>query len=508
MGKTISLDHDYCTAKQKSDMFKKVSQRKAIEIPIVDATIDKKLVRSSNTKKEETPSSKMISISNKRPAPLELVSNGVQVSLLKTPNVSESTETNIHPSTVKRKLNLAEYMQRQESRALNDKIPKEEVENPILAAKRKVLRKQELKKEAIMKNMEPKMDNVPLLPILPLAEITGLGKEVEPEPKRILINSDYEEIVIVSMGVNTEISIPPAADDEKSLLAYVNDTIKKVKDRNDRGVVQFSNSLISSIQDVVLKKGNASLPTTDLGSPDCGQTPTHGMSPGKPEMAKSKNTSPTHQNEETKASNDDACKESEHGEDKTIMHLRKNRSRPETRSTSMQTLDVPSFVPLRRLSPLPHAAGQRHASQTRRSKSRDDGRRSRSQHYRRSVSRHSSRPNYSRSPSRITERCDLEQFRRSRSRHRTLSRNSESSTCSSGSSSSSASSSSCEGTFKRDGSPYRPSRSHVYYNSASSRRSSSSYSSRSRSRESIRYRPVSRGRDQLRGRLNEDPGKD
>lgn len=502
MGKTINLDHDYCTAKQKPDMFKRVSQRKAIEIPIVDATIDKKSNRTTNIKKEENPSTKMVSVGNKRAAPVELVSEGVQVSLLKvTANMSnESTETTSpasNPSTVKRKLNLAEYMQRQESRAAIDQKSKaaDVVEDPILAATRKVLRKQALKKEAKMKDMEPKIDNVPLLPILPLAEITGMSKETEQEPIRVLTNSDYEEIVIVSMGVNTDISIPPAAEDEKSLLAYVNDTIKKVKNSKDRGVVQFSNSLLSSIQDVVLKKGNACLTSTDLSSPDCGQTPS--ASPGKTETAKSKSSSPSHLTEEGKESEE--CKESDHGEDKTIMHLRKNRPRPETRSTSMQTLEVPSFVPLRRLSPLPHAT--RHGAT--RSKSRDDGRRS--QRDRRSASRHSSRRNCSRSPS--WKRSAIEHFRRSRSRQRTLSRNSESSTCSSGSSSSSSSSSSCDGNFKRDGSPYRPTRNHVYYNSASSRRSSSSYSSRSRSRESIRYRPVSRGRDHNRMRQNEDPGK-
>ncbi|XP_063705155.1 uncharacterized protein LOC134834435 [Culicoides brevitarsis] len=471
VGKTISLDHDYCSAKsQKSEMFRKVSNRKAIEIPIIDATIDKKLSR----KKEEKSAKKH---------PVEVASMGTQKS--STEEAKAPTTTNPAAVSVKRKLNLAEYMQRKESRQAVE--PEKEVENPILAAKRKVLRKQELLKEAKMKDMEPKIDNVPLLPILPLAEITGYA-ETEPEPIRVLLNPDYEEIVIVSMGVNTEISIPPAADDEKSLLAYVNDTIKKVKGSN---VVEFSNSLISSIQDVVLKKGNASLPA-DIGS-DSVQTP--GMSPGKPEMANVPS-----------CDDDENTKESEHGEDKVIMHLRKNRPRPETRSTSMQTLEVPSFVPLRRLSPLPRqqqaAAVTTHRS--RRSKSRGERRssRSRSKHYyRRSASRHSSSRNID----------GFEQFRRSRSRQRTLSRNSESSTCSSGSSSSSSSSStnsSCDGTFKRDVSPYRPSRNHLYYNSASSRRSSSSYSSRSRSRESIRYRAVSRGHEQNRSmRKHEDPEK-
>lgn len=139
----------------------------------------------------------------------------------------------------------------------------------------------------------------------------------------------YEEIIIVSMGCNTDISIPevvhpaieeatsPSATAEKStiLLSSLIGTLS-------------SSSLISSIHDVILKK------TTEIKN--CSSI----VSEGKSQCV----------NGETGVNE---AEEPEHGENKIIMHLPKDRVKIQTGTISTQTEPYFQFLPLRKLSPLP-----------------------------------------------------------------------------------------------------------------------------------------------------------
>lgn len=133
---------------------------------------------------------------------------------------------------------------------------------------------------------------------------------------------NLEEIIIVSMGTNTDISIPPNSQYhndatnntdlshilKSNYLFDINDTIIKA---NGENVKISNNSLIASIQDVLLKK--------------C-----------KPNGNQLTSIS-------VKAENGDV-----HGEDKTIMHLRKDRIRVATRNVDVQTDCLLMFPMLRK----------------------------------------------------------------------------------------------------------------------------------------------------------------
>jgi hypothetical protein len=106
----------------------------------------------------------------------------------------------------------------------------------------------------------------------------------------------YEEITIVSVGCNTEVSIPPV--EEKKILTNI---------VNNHQLLNSSTSLFSSIQAVV--QGKCVKSTSDASTTT------------------------------TTASN-------EHGEDKTIMHLRKDRLRPFKITIDVQTEDISLFPPL------------------------------------------------------------------------------------------------------------------------------------------------------------------
>lgn len=118
----------------------------------------------------------------------------------------------------------------------------------------------------------------------------------------------YEEIIVVSMGSNTDVTIPfneGLSGDVQSikLISKITDTIAKVT--NDGGDHISSNSLIASIRDVIIKKSsslNCSNNVPDSSTKNC-----------------------------------ETVKELEHGEDKTIMHLKKDRIRYTCTSVGVQT---------------------------------------------------------------------------------------------------------------------------------------------------------------------------
>lgn len=134
---------------------------------------------------------------------------------------------------------------------------------------------------------------------------------------------NLEEIIIVSMGTNTDISIPPNSQYQNdatnnsdlshilksNYLFDINDTIIKAKGEH---VKISNNSLIASIQDVLLKKckpnGIQPAPISSIKA-DIGDV---------------------------------------HGEDKTIMHLRKDRIRVATKSVDVQTDCLLMFPMLRK----------------------------------------------------------------------------------------------------------------------------------------------------------------
>lgn len=146
--------------------------------------------------------------------------------------------------------------------------------------------------------------------------------------------SMYEEIIIVSMGCNTDISIPEASfahqnnnqNDQfgcsNNLLSNIQTTIEKANSAMEIGKIS-SNSLISSIQDVILKKT-----TTEITAKSCTES-----------IA----------TDEINIKNGESESEYEHGENKVIMHLRKNRVRPATVSISIQTEPYFQFPLLQKL---------------------------------------------------------------------------------------------------------------------------------------------------------------
>ncbi|XP_049277192.1 serine-rich adhesin for platelets [Anopheles funestus] len=353
--------------------------------------------------------------------------------------------------------------------------------DPISAAKMKALRMQQLKKEAAIKSNEVKLSQktIPLMPILPLEQITSLEFDEHGNPlpldeakvrqrvegdgvqDALKLHPDYEEIIIVSIGCNTSLTITPSENDtqtstelvqvscqldqrqqqhnskhatgcenEASRLLNISDTIKRCCPSVD---TMPGSSLIASIQEVMIKKSNISTSihgtvatgatqTAPVGSeasiaegavslkaetmsnatvtennavgggaardhqyvlhqssPYVGVSPPSSFSPGKPERAHTTNTrpavdnimsSPSKQIRTSKTSvngtqmhslsgsiatqtelDTNATSVVEHGEDKIIMHLRKDRVRAQRTDAATQTDSCGRFPPLCKLSP-------------------------------------------------------------------------------------------------------------------------------------------------------------
>uniref|UniRef100_A0A182QR59 RRM domain-containing protein n=1 Tax=Anopheles farauti TaxID=69004 RepID=A0A182QR59_9DIPT len=312
--------------------------------------------------------------------------------------------------------------------------------DPISAAKMKALRMQQLKKEAAIKSHEMKLSQktIPLMPILPLAEITSLefdehgnplpldvsrARAVAQERDSLKLHPDYEEIIIVSIGCNTALTIAPServepkkegnaagtdgngtSTAEVTRLQNISDTLKRCCP--SVGTMPGS-SLIASIQEVVIKKSNITESAVTLkaetaatggshqqqhqqppdhasyivpqSSPYVGVSPPSSFSPGKPERAHITNAvavhlvqSPTKQQAscqtkqpiqrqvkcEPTTNTTSAAEQQQHGEDKVIMHLRKDRVRTQRVDASTQTDACTSsrFTPLCKLAPVPKIA--------------------------------------------------------------------------------------------------------------------------------------------------------
>lgn len=212
--------------------------------------------------------------------------------------------------------------------------------DPISEAKNKALRMQERRRAARLKQEDIQL-KAPLVPILPLAVMTGLISEetylaelnssadskavaaIKGKDERLL---PFDEIQVVSVGCNTNTTIRPDYQ-STTLLSDLSHQMRT------KAPLQ-KNSLLFSIQDVVIKKTNAPH-EQDAVSPATAE-----YSPGKPEGA----------SEGTVAANDHTGYH--HGEDKVIMHLRKDRIRPKTSSATVQTDFTAEFPELERWAPL------------------------------------------------------------------------------------------------------------------------------------------------------------
>lgn len=266
--------------------------------------------------------------------------------------------------------------------------------DPIKEASRKILmNSRKHKAEAMRKRDEdivmskiPKVDILELKPLISEDEMLQISKMTAPEalpvPVKPQLSPNYEEIILVSVGVNTDENVFKEMDAEKRIKAEkrksssppkgskclinfkikksdhvlkqnVFDSVKKDKrNLNDdckheskidkdrykditatlKSVEKqvetkiSSNSLFASIQDVVMKKA----PGDVVEKPH--------------EVRRCKSKSPQHK-EQTVASVSiirDYDPKAEHGEDKVILHLVKGRRKPKSSSSIVQTDPIPA----------------------------------------------------------------------------------------------------------------------------------------------------------------------
>ena len=258
----------------------------------------------------------------------EEVSCDTSVNIANDDEMCVSTIDNI--KKVRKKLKLAEYQQRRANqkpepmkplfdlpkRIANYELCDTPTSLPLLILPTDVNCLVMMSNNQIVKKEEPGSDSA----------IPGFNPEL------------YEEIIIMSMSCNTEITIPPFEDNLNGKPAsnfLVNIVNNLNLNNNVESLLNSSTSLFSSIQAVVQGKCTEIVeePVSD--------------------------------------------KHKEHGEDKTIMHLRKDRLRPFKCTISTQTDSQPFFPPLI-LAPTPKFNRSRNARNFRRKAS---GSRSRSRSF-------------------------------------------------------------------------------------------------------------------------------
>ncbi|XP_017081734.1 uncharacterized protein LOC108115004 [Drosophila eugracilis] len=200
--------------------------------------------------------------------------------------------------------------------------------DPITVAKNKVLRMLEIKRAQQLKiidsRVSAKVPRVTKLP--PLKDIVKDTYCMQNEipipvvaPHSNKLHPDYEEIIIVSVSCNTDITIPPNQLSKASPRSLLKSSVLLYNISNGQdGNKNISNSLIASIQSEVVRQTSS----TALAA-----MPSNG----------SQHTTSTDQN-------------FQHGEDMIIMHLPKDRVRKTLVSISTQTDLQPEF-PLLSLRP-------------------------------------------------------------------------------------------------------------------------------------------------------------
>lgn len=209
----------------------------------------------------------------------------------------ENSNSNDSMKRVRKKLNLAEYKKRRAN-----EVP----QKPLFDLPRKIA--------AFELCDVPASLPLLILPTDPNWSSNGqveIKKEpVESEaPKKLAFNPEvYEEIVMVSIGCNTDITLSPHDDtedgDDKG--KFLKNIVNNLKKDNADNLLNSATSLFSSIQAVVQEK----CLTTDTST-----EPTIKIENGQ-------------------------------GEDKIIMHLKKNRLRPFKCNVGLQTDNISLFPPL------------------------------------------------------------------------------------------------------------------------------------------------------------------
>lgn len=339
---------------------------------------------------------------------------------------------------VKKKLNLQEYKMRRGNPSMTCSL--NDVKDTLL--------------EGIPK------DTPTSLPPIPLPDLNNPGATVpqqqqnECDQEMAELDHDpeeFEEIIIVSIGCNTQMSIDPKeafcetnkesenkkTDEEES--TSLNSIVNNLKKDN-----KLSNSsLLASIQNVVTQKKQ--MPPVS--------TSTETVQPKITSEAKTKTEG----------------EEQDHGEDKVIMHLSKYRQRPEMKTMATQTDSLPQFPPLVLL--IKKCASKNpHTNVTRNYRIRKVSGRSKTRSRSRSTSRSSAVSNYVSKRQRTTSfsqrnkslsssmyssssssDCDSDYSKKSRrARSRTYSYSCSSSSSDSDSDSSSDSSQSSSASYDRD----------------------------------------------------------
>lgn len=208
----------------------------------------------------------------------------------------DNSNSNDSMKRVRKKLNLAEYKKRRAN-----EIP----QKPLFDLPRKIAAFELCDVPA----------SLPLL-ILPTDPNWSSNDqyEVKQEPAEVVPTKNvfnpevYEEIVMVSIGCNTDTTIAPFDDSEETndKGKFLKNIVNNLKKDNADNLLNSATSLFSSIQAVVQEK--------------CLSTET--------------STEPIIKGE------------NEQGEDKIIMHLRKNRLRPFKCSVGLQTDNISLFPPL------------------------------------------------------------------------------------------------------------------------------------------------------------------
>ncbi|EDV47782.1 uncharacterized protein LOC6552151 isoform X2 [Drosophila erecta] len=200
--------------------------------------------------------------------------------------------------------------------------------DPITVAKNKVLRMLEMKRAQQLKIIDSRVSaKVPrVTKLLPLKDIVkdtycmeteDAGAEIAPLSNKL--HPDYEEIIIVSVSCNTDITIPPNQLSKASPRSLLKSSVLLYNISNGQYANKdISNSLIASIQsEVVRQTSNTTLATIQSNE------------------------------NQVKSSAD---KNFQHGEDMVIMHLPKDRERKTLVSIAIQT-DVQPEFPLLTLPP-------------------------------------------------------------------------------------------------------------------------------------------------------------
>ncbi|KAH8277497.1 hypothetical protein KR026_011655 [Drosophila bipectinata] len=193
--------------------------------------------------------------------------------------------------------------------------------DPITVAKNKVLRMLEMKRAQQLKIIDSRVSaKVPRVTKLPPLKDIVKGTycmEVEPADTPITapnnkLHPDYEEIIIVSVGSNTDITIPPNQMSKVSPRSLLKSSVLLYNISNGHdAATNMNNSLLASIQSELVKQTGSTIMPTFASKPDPVKNPVD--------------------------------KNAQHGEDMIIMHLPKDRVRKTLVTMETQTDFQPEF---------------------------------------------------------------------------------------------------------------------------------------------------------------------